>query len=641
MRINFILSVTFICLVSVLLGGMFFVLDHAWVDFSQLEQYNPGKPSIVYDYTGKEWTRFQIDKRDIITFNNIPKILVNAFLAAEDWNFFHHKGISYKGIIRSIFVNIYHRRKMQGASTITQQLVKLLFFDAKKNFKRKIKEQFLSLIVERQFTKEKILETYLNHVCFGAGIYGIEAACQRFWGKSINDITIDESAILAGIVCSPQRYCPLYNPQNTEQRRNIILNSMHKLAFITAQQYAKAKATPVNVLKVESGTLAPHARETLRIFLEELVGKQKLYTGGLHIKTTLDVQAQEIAERIFKEHIEKLKEDTMPEIDGALVSLDGQTGGIRVLIGGYNFQLSQFNRAIQAKRQFGSTFKPLIYASAIQVGLNFADTAIDEPLTITENGKDWSPRNFNHKHVGQITLAYALSHSNNIVAIKTLLAAGFHHIAALASRCNFKDVPLYKSLALGCLDGTVCQAASMFNIFAHEGIYHEPYFIEWVKDEWDSKLYKHTPKQQRVMHNKISSQVGRTLMLSMERAKKRLGGKWLDCQAMSKTGTTNDARTCWFTGATPDLTTSIYLGCDDNKSLGQKVLAIRTAFPIWLDINKAISSKTKAFSFDPSLQEVTVHEKTGLPTNKDNSEAITILIDKKTLARNWYNPELY
>lgn len=270
----FIISLGTILFFSAVLGILFYVSQEPWVDFSLLEHYNPGKPSIVLDDEGKEWTRFQLDRRDAIHMQDIPQYVVKAFLAAEDWNFFKHSGLSLRGIARSIFVNIISGRRAQGASTITQQLVRLLYFDAEKSFKRKIKEQILAVIVERQFTKEQILEMYLNHVYFGCGIYGIEAASQRFWNKHVKELSIDEAAALASIVQLPQRYCPLYHPDATLKRRNTVLYKMHKLDFITKEVYEEAKLKPITVIKDDTSTRAPHFKETLRIFLEELVGKQ-------------------------------------------------------------------------------------------------------------------------------------------------------------------------------------------------------------------------------------------------------------------------------------------------------------------------------------------------------------------------------
>lgn len=629
MKIIKIFSIIFFSVLSFGLGALFFVTQEPWVDFSILQHYNPGKPSIVYDDTGAEWTRFQLDRREIISIKNIPDHVIKAFLAAEDWNFFNHAGISYKGILRSFIVNLCKGRKAQGASTITQQLAKLLFFDASKSYVRKIKEQIIAIIIERQFTKEHILETYLNHICFGNAIYGVEAASQRFWAKSASQITIDEAATLACIVRCPQLYCPLYKPEVTQQRRNIVLNSMYKLNFISKEQYEEAIQKPVTIVKNDSGSLAPHLRETLRIFLEDKFGKQKLYSGGLKIQTTINIKMQTAAESIFKSNILNLRNTIAPDIDGALISIEGNTGAIKVIIGGYNFSQSQFNRAFKAKRQLGSTLKPVIYAASIEAGINLAQTDIDEPISMSDNKKIWSPRNYNHKFEGQMTLARALSTSNNIIAIKTLINTGLKRAINLMQKCGIKETMYpYPSLALGCVDGTIEDAVVIMNVFAHSGALVEPYFLLWVKDEWDTKIWKHNPTKTQALDPKIADQVASALSLMMQRVKRRLN-TWINCDSIGKTGTTNDSRTCWFTGATPEFTTSVYIGCDDNRSLGNNVYAVKTAFPIWLEFNKAINCKEKHFYHGQQLEEITIDQKTGEPVAKDHPSAITILVESK------------
>lgn len=627
MRILKYLFIFLIILFSTCLGTLFFLAHYPCVDFSILENYNPGKPSIVYDETGKEWTRFQLDKREIINLKEIPQTVINAFLAAEDWNFFSHNGISFKGIIRSILVNLWKRKKAQGASTITQQLVRLLYFDAEKNFTRKIKEQILSIVIEFQFTKEQILEVYLNHVYFGCGIYGIQAASQRFFNKNVKDLTIGEAATLAGILRSPAKYCPLLNQAQAKMRRNVILGQMFKLNFITKNEYETDLEKQVEITKSDVEALAPHLKEQLRIFLEDLVGKEKLYTGGLKIQTTLNIDMQKAAEKAFKKNIKRFRETLIPKIDGALISIEGSTGAIKAIIGGYDFQKSQWNRAIQAKRQLGSTFKPILFAAAIAQGLNFAQTEIDEPLTIINNNQEWSPNNFNHKFEGEMTLAQALAISNNIISIKTLLNIGIDKVIDMAKKCGLSDDILpYPSLALGCVESSAIQAVAMFNIFAQHGTLVEPYFISWIKDEWDTKIYKHYQEKKQVLSSIISDQVCKTLTISIERFKQRAPNHGLTFQAIGKTGTTNDARTCWYTGSSPDLTTCVYLGCDDNRSLGDDVLASRTAFPIWLDYNKAVGSNEKTFKYDPRLKEVLINAKTGQFTDVQDLDGINILI---------------
>ncbi len=594
------------------IGGLFALLNYQWLDFSALEHYNPGRPSIVLDDQGNEWARFQLDRREPIQFNALPKHLIHAFLAAEDWNFFNHPGISLKGIARSALINIYHGRIVQGASTITQQLVKLLFFDANKTFSRKIKEQLWTLLLERQFTKEQILQTYLNHVYFGCGIYGVEAACQRFWGKSVCDISIDEAAVLAGIIRSPGRYCPLLYPLSSENRRNIVLHSMFKLGFIDEVAYVRALETSVNVVENDKDVIAPHVKEMLRVFLENRVGKTTLYNGGLLIKTTLNITMQKHAEKAFEEHRKKLTETFDPDIEGALISLAVKTGEIKALVGGAQFTQSKFNRALQARRQIGSTFKPLVYAAAIQSGLSFAHTEIDEPIELGNGSSAWRPNNWNKKFNGEITLAFALSHSNNMVSIKTLLRVGAPKVIELAKKCHIKG-PFheYPSLALGCIDANLQEVAGMFNVFANNGMYVKPHIISWVKNKWGTKIYKHEPVEERVMSAHVSGQVAKVLEIGLSRARV-LFKQWINSQAISKTGTTNDSRTCWFAGSTPELTTALYIGYDDNRPMGNNVYPIRTALPIWVAYNAQVPAKKRKFSYDPSLKEIKINRKNGL-----------------------------
>lgn len=612
MRFLSIVIVSLIIIASFASGVLFFVVNNHVIDFSVLDSRSMGKPSVLLDDEGNEWARFQLDKREPISLHQMPALAIQAFIAAEDWDFFNHSGISWRGIIRSILVNLYRGRKAQGASTITQQLVKLLFLDSKKTFERKIKEQICAILIEQQCTKEQILETYLNHIYFGCGIYGVQAACQRFWGISVSDISLDQAATLAAVLRSPAHYCPLLAPDACQKRRNIILQSMLKLKYISQDQFTQACAIPLKV-RQESSALAPHMFETLRVFLEDLLGKDALYRGAYTIQTTLNVKMQRHAERLFHEQCALLKKNLLPDIDGALISMDVKTGQIKALIGGYNFNKSKFNRALQARRQMGSIFKPLIYAAALQKGMHFYDTDIDEPFTLPQtNGTLWCPRNYNEQFNGKISLAYALSHSNNIVAIKTLLKVGIPSVITLARACHLQG-PFYNypSLALGCVDASMIEVAGMFNIFANGGMYIQPHYIKWVKDEWDKKIWKNNIEQHEVLSSHITGQVAKVLEAALKRVHTWWPDSWMDCQGISKTGTTNDSRVCWYAGSTPELTTLIYIGCDDNRSMGKDIYPLRTAFPIWLNFNKACPPVQKQFLYDSSLKERLIDEKTG------------------------------
>ena len=611
-----------------LCGALFFVINSHTIDFSILAQYNSARPSLLFDDEGNEWGRFQLDRRDPVDGARLPQHVINAFIAAEDWDFFSHSGISWKGIIRSIVVNIYYGRKAQGASTITQQLVKLLFFDSQKTFTRKIKEQLYALLVEQQLTKEQILYTYLNNVCFGCGIYGVEAASQRFWSKHAHEISVEQACTLAGIIRSPARYCPLLYPLSAQKRRDIILGKMKHLGFITSQEYEDALTHLVEIHDKSCDTFAPHIKEMLRVSLENIVGKTALYCGGLHIQTTVNRKMQNAAQDAFKTEMVKLRAELGDELDGGMIVLDRKSGEIKALVGGFDFMASKFNRAMQARRQIGSTIKPLIYAVAMEKGMSFSDTEIDEPLELVQNGTIWAPKNYDKKFHGTVTLAYALSRSSNIVSIKTLLKVGPHAVIDLAKKCRIKaDFHAYPSLALGCVDATLCDGAGMFNVFANDGVYVEPHALSWIKDRWGARMYKTTVDQERVIESRIVGQVKAVLCLGPERVKTIYGvNKWIKSQAMSKTGTTNDSRTCWFIGSTPTDTTAVYVGFDDNRPMGKNVYPIRTAFPIWLAFNRAIDQAEKTFSYDPSLQEKIIDERTGLPSILGKSGAISILV---------------
>lgn len=607
-------------------GTSFFLATYPVVNFSVLGNNNQGSPTILLDDEGKEWARYQVDKRTPVLLSQMPDHLMKAFIAAEDRSFFKHSGLSWRGIIRSTLVNIARGKRAQGASTITQQLIKLLYFDGRKTFSRKIKEQFLALLVEQQFTKEQILETYLNNIYFGSGIYGVQAAAQRFWGISVEDISIGQAALLASIIPSPHNYSPLYDAELALKRRNFVLGQLLKCAFITHDNYEKALNERLDLVVEHKETKALYLYESIRQFLEEKYGKQAVYTGGLVVQTTLNKKIQEQAEKSFNEHYKNdLYEKIGKDIEGALITLDVKTGDIKALIGGTDFKKSSFNRALQAVRQQGSVFKPILYAAALQHGMTFLDTALDEPFILQSGNQTWEPHNYHLEHEGIMTLAYALSYSNNIVSAKTILAVGPQKVADLAKKFRIYNAPAYPSLSLGCVDSTLIQVAGMFNVFANSGTYVEPHFINWIKDKQGKKILNFQAETEQVLDLRIVSQVVRVLSLGLER-KKKTSSEWIDSDAFNKTGTTNDSRTCWFAGSTPELTTVIYTGFDDNRPMGKNIFPVHTGYPIWLSLHKTINTTYKNFPIDSSLREVSINIKTGnLSECKDDCQVFSLL----------------
>ena len=619
------IALFFIIVIAFSLGAFYCAVDFFWSRDIQLSLQEVGEPSVLLDDAGNEWARFQRDQRMYVCLDQLPAHVIDAFIAAEDWRFFEHQGISYKGIMRSLVVNLYHGRCVQGASTITQQLVRLLFFDTHKTFTRKLKEQFVALLVEQRFSKEQILEAYLNNVYFGCGIYGVEAAAQRFWNTHITDVSIDEAATLAAVMRSPANYCPLLCPLSCKRRRNVILSTMHKLGSITEDAYRKSCDQSLTV-QPQPLARAPYFKEYIRQILEDLFGKQMLYAGGLRIQTTLNMSMQDAAERSFQTHIARLRRTLSSTVDGGMMSLEVATGQIKAMVGGIDFRVSQYNRATQARRQMGSIFKPLIYAVALNQGASLCQIEIDEPIEVKVGNQLWNPKNSDAQFHGPMTLAHALSHSINTVVVQLLLRSGIEHVLYLASQCGLTDLSnRYPSLALGCIEANVIEAVGMFNIFANHGAYVQPYGISWVKDRWGSKIYKAQPVARHVLQSSISDQIAQVLTHWFERVQRKYPQPWIGSQALCKTGTTNDSRTCWFIGSTPTLTTGMYIGCDDNISLGNNIYPLQTAFPLWMEYNRIIERSTHQFRFSGDLHRQVRHALTGDYVDAHDPHAIELL----------------
>jgi len=621
------LILIFCCALCALFGAVFFIVHTHVVDFSRLDRYRAGAPSIVLDDTGCEITRFQLDRRQPVSLACMPVHLINAFIAMEDWQFFEHHGLSVRGIARSVLVNLLTGRKAQGASTITQQLVRLLFFDNAKTYVRKIKEQIFTLLVEMQFTKEYILELYLNHIYCGAGIYGVEAAAQRFWGKSVTDLTLDEAATLAGIICAPNRYCPLLYPLSAQRRRDSVLNKMVQRGFITARECADAQQKPVTTVMLHEKKYGAHVIEYMRQELEEIVGKHALYTEGFIIHTTLNMAMQRQAEEVFQAKIRQLRAERKMPFDGGLVTLDVLTNGIKAYVGGYDFATSQFDRVQQAQRQLGSIFKVIVYAEAVKAGKEFYDIAIDEPVTIMQGATVWSPRNYYRDFKGPMTLAYALSHSSNTVAVKTLMETGIPRVVELALKTHVHTaIPSYPSLALGCVDVSLLNATTLFSLFPAHGIYRRPHILLKIKDVFGTIVWKKKDDPgEIIIDSYVTGKVAKVLQHGMKRYLKNTKGQEVPIEMMAKTGTTNDSRTCWFIGASPSYTTGVYVGCDDNRALGN-MFPIHTAFPIFFECMNAWEHKQTRFVYNPQLREIVINGKTGERCAADSPHSMRIFV---------------
>ena len=608
-------------------------------DIRILDDYTPPLSSRVYDVKGNEIAEFSIEKRALLPLNKIPVDLQNAVIATEDDNFFHHWGISPKGIVRSALVNLIHGHVVQGASTITQQLAKQIFLNPERKFTRKIREALLAIEIERNFSKTEILQYYLNQVYFGEGAYGVKSAARIYFGKEVNDLTLADCALLAGLIRNPRGYSPFAHPDRAQRRRAVVLERMLEEKMITPQDKELANAQPIPLQKPAGlATQAPYFVEMIRSRLERKYGYNTLWRGGLKIHTTLDLDMQKTAEQVMEKSLSdfdaealkdwqrKLKDEpigpdgvavsTTPpaKIQGAFVLLDVKTGAIRALIGGRD---SMFNRATQARRQPGSTFKAFVWAAALQSGMTAASLVEDKPVAYYYDGRDWRllkgatdaysinlatqpfasspdfkiwvPNDFDGKFFGTITLRKALAHSRNIASINLITKIGPPMVVDLAHKVGITShLDPVPSLGLGSSVVSPLEMANAFGTFANAGIYVAPYTIDGVEDNTGRQLESHTPDEREAVSPQLAYLVTNLLKGVVQDGTGRYARR-LGRPVAGKTGTTNDNKDLWFVGYTPDFVAAAWMGYDDFGSLWRKDwTGGSTVVPWWTEIMSEI-----------------------------------------------------
>lgn len=564
-------------------------------------------PTKLYSINGELIAEFAEEKRELVKFKDIPQILKDAVIAVEDKQFYRHKGVDIFGIIRALFVNIREGKISQGGSTITQQLAKNVFLTQERTYRRKIQEILLALLIERQLTKEEILERYFNKIYYGHGNYGVQAAALYYFDKSVKELTLAEIAMIAGLPSSPVRYSPITYPKRAIARQSFVLKRMEEEGIITHKQNIAAKeAFATQIEKISKKKFAkakttinkaPYFTEYVRQILEQEYGSNALYTAGLNVTTTLDPQMQKAATLALWNGLTQLnqgKKEGEPHIEGALLAMDPRTGYIKAMVGGSGFtQINQLNRAIYARRQPGSAFKPFIYTAAIDQGWTPMSSLDDSPKTyIGANGKDWKPENYGGNYYGQVTLRTALEYSLNLATIKLLDQVGVRRVIDYAHRMGIKS-PLTPdlSLALGTSVVTPLEMTIAYAVFANQGIKVEPIAIKSIYDQKQNLLEERTSKEERV----ISPQTAYILTNLMEGVVKRgtakysVGNRITSKVVAGKTGTTNDYVDAWFIGFTPELVATVWIGYDKGqKSLGYGQAGGVVAAPIWADFIEKI-----------------------------------------------------
>ncbi len=599
---------------------------------SDLKAYQPSLATKIYDAKGNLVTELFSEQRTLVTLDQVPKQMQQAVIAIEDNNFYQHFGIQFSGILRSFMVNFLHKRYKQGGSTITQQLARNMFLTMRKTIERKIKEIILALQIERTYTKNEILEMYLNQIYFGNGAYGIESASRAYFGKHAQDLNLAECALIAGLPQAPNTYNPYRNLKRARQRRNLVLTQMQRLGYISAQEAAEAKAAPIELSSIEISE-APYFVEYVRQQLEDRYGSNAIYKGGLKVYTTLDLPLQRMAQDAMNEGLaeaEKIINPQLATVPGqppeklqcALLVENPATGEIKAMIGGRNFKESKFNRAVQAQRQPGSAFKPFIYTAAISKGFTQADMILDAPVVFkNEDGEVWKPGNFSNTFHGPTTLRTALTHSRNVVTVKLLDKIGVNSAIETARRLGIAS-PLkpFLTLALGASEVNLLELVSAYGCFPNRGIRAEPVSILRVEDAEGNILEENTSLRQEVLDDGTAAILVDLLQNVVNRGTgytvRRLGFKY---PAGGKTGTTNDYTDAWFIGFTGDYVAGIWLGLDSHASLGRGITGGKVASPIWAKLMLKVYAehKPKAFPRSENVTAVNFCQVSGLLANPE------------------------
>lgn len=596
-------------------------------DSAMEEGLIPDAVSQFYDNDNKIiYTTASAEHRLPVKLDKIPKHVRAAFVSIEDNRFYEHGGIDYRGTFRALVSNIMGQ-EVQGGSTITQQLAKNAFLTQERTLSRKVKEAFLARQLENKYTKDEILNMYLNQIYFGEGAYGVESAALKYFGKHIQDVTLAEGAALAAIPKSPNYYDPMENPKANKKRRELVLDQMVKYGHITQEDAQKAKAEDVKIRKEESGT----AQKDLRTYFFDYISQQiidkygadVLYKGGLKIYTTLDSSMQSKAEHairylpdIWTKDPDKL---TQPQV--GLVALNPANGYIKAMVGGRG--QDKFNRAVLAQRQPGSAFKAFVYLTAMDNGMNAATMVDDKPLQIGS----WSPQNSGGSFHGTVTLRTALSRSFNIPAVRVALKVGTGKVMRMAKACGITSLveegpysDNNPAMALGGLTKGVSplEMANAYGTIANNGVYNEPVSIIRILDRNGKIIFEHKPSPKQAVSAKAAYQT--TDMLKDVLISGTAGGSGLGRPAAGKTGTTDYSKDAWFVGYTPNLSCAVWVGDDRNRSMGA-MYGSGAPLSIWHDfMTNAIQEVPYADFVRPAGAVTPVGKDIGKEDDKDKDK---------------------
>ena len=605
LRSRWFRSLVFALVILFFLGGLgvgvaalwaFTILPRSLPAVSALENFEPVQGSKIFDENDELITEFHVERRIFVPLAQIPRALTDAVIATEDARFYSHWGVDPMGVARAVYQNFRHGRIVEGGSTITQQLAKVLFLTPDKSLDRKLKEAVLAIELERRYSKDRLLEMYLNQIYFGHGAFGVEAASRTFFGKAVKDLSLPEAALLAGLPKAPSTYSPFDHPDAAKRRRAIVLTRMVDVNVLKDAEAKKVAAAKLELVPPERRrTTGQYYLEYVQQALESAYGADLVFKGGLQVYTTLSPTMQLKAEQSLREGLRALetrrlkaseKAGAAPATErpeGALLSLDPQTGHIKAMVGGYDFLKSEFNRATQARRQPGSAFKPFVYIAALESGLTPATVVEDFPVEFPggPNGKPWKPENYDRKFRGPVTLQQALEESINVAAVRVQERIGLRRTIDIARRLGVES-PLGEnmSLALGTSELSLLELTSAYGTLANRGSWIRPTVIRYVLDAQGKLIEENIPEARQVLSPELAYVATQMLRGTIERGT-GVAAKALGRPAAAKTGTTNDYSNAWFIGFTPQLATGVWVGYDRPRSLGKDETGSRVAVPIW------------------------------------------------------------
>lgn len=705
---SLILTVIMMLMGATAMVGVYFYLVDDLPKITSLKDYQPSIITTVYSDDNRKIAEFYKERRIVVPLSKIPIQLQQAFIAAEDARFYKHQGIDFFSIVRAFIKNLEAGTIVQGGSTITQQVTKSFLLTPERSYKRKIKEAILAYRIDKTFSKEEILYLYLNQIYLGHGAYGVEAAAENYFGKSVSELNLAECAILAGLPQAPSRYSPFRFPERAKQRQIYVLNRMLAEGFIDNTEVSAAIDVEMDIKPRRNWYIeeVPIYTEHIRRYVEKKYGPDALYTQGLKIYAAVNIEMQKAARKqiekglrdldhrlgyrgpedhLAPEEIETYSEkiqtslqetplaegaltkgvvidvndkagtatvrmgeargvlsledirwarkpnpklayyqtkarrvsqvlktgdviqvklgeqnektevwplalEQTPEAQSALLCIEAETGLVKVMVGGRDFMQSQFNRAIQSRRQPGSAFKPIIYAAALDKGFTPATTIIDSPIVFKDEVNDftWKPKNYGKKFYGPTLLRTALAKSRNVVTIKILQEIGIDYCIDYARKLGIQsEMPRDLSIALGSSGVSLLELVNAYAVFANQGYLVEPAFITKIEDRDGNILEEMNPSRERVI-DKSTAYIMTSLLESVVKEGTGHRAKALKRPVAGKTGTTNDLQDAWFVGYTPRFISGVWVGYDNGRTLGKGETGSRTASPIWLGFMDAI-----------------------------------------------------